>query len=68
MWGSAFVVWVAIPFSDITSFIEKIEQGICNALGSLSAIFAHPDECGPVPWTKKGKKDEAAAGIGRLAR
>jgi hypothetical protein len=26
VWDSGLEIWVAIPFSDVTSFIEKIEQ------------------------------------------
>ena len=29
-----------------------------NALGSLSTIFAHFDECGPYPWSKESKKNK----------
>ena len=40
------------------SFIQKIEQGLRDVACSLSAIFAHPDECGPVPGTENGENDE----------
>jgi hypothetical protein len=55
---SAPDVWVAIPFPDVTSLIEKIEQRLRNALGSLSTILAHPDQCRPVPGPKNGKKSK----------
>src|SRR5580698_872545 len=51
-----FVVWVAIALSAISPFVEKIEQAIPQAEGSLPAILAHPDEAGPVPWPQNRKK------------
>src|SRR5947209_8093708 len=56
--SSGLVVWVAIGVCDVTSFIKKFEQALCNASGSLPTIFAHPDECGPVPGADGRKKDE----------
>src|ERR1700679_482579 len=50
------VVWVAIALSDLCPFVKKIEQGIPKAEGSLSTIFAHPDEAGPVPGAENCKK------------
>src|SRR5208282_3560529 len=49
-------IWVAILFFDVTSFIEKIEQRLHAALGSLLTIFAHPEECGPVPGPDQAQK------------
>src|SRR5487761_2380082 len=57
---SALESWVAIPFPDVTSFIEKFEHRLRDAVGSLPAIFAHPDECGPVPGPHNRKKDKPA--------
>src|ERR1700690_2723372 len=59
-WISGFEIWVAIPFSDVTSFagelpIEKIEQAFREALGSLPTIFAHSDERRPVKRPEDGK-------------
>src|SRR6202789_4399372 len=50
------VVWVAIALSDLCPFVKKIEQGIPQAQGSLSTIFAHSDEAGPVPGAENCKK------------
>src|ERR1035441_9864309 len=58
--GSASEIWVAIPFPDVTSFIEKIEQTIRDALGSLSTILTQPDECRPVPGPWKHIKQQPA--------
>ncbi|MGD0739605.1 MAG: hypothetical protein ABR957_08420, partial [Terracidiphilus sp.] len=60
-------IWVAILFFGVTSFIEKIEQQFHDALGSPSTIFAHPEECGPVPGPDQAQKckwDEPEAAIG----
>jgi len=56
--NSGLEIWVAIPFSDVTSLIEKIEQRLRDVLRSLPTIFAHPEECGPVPRTEQGKKSK----------
>src|ERR1039458_6004914 len=58
IWLSVFVVWVAISFPDVTSFIEKIEQRLGNTLSRLLTIFAHPHQRGPVPGAKDGKNNE----------
>jgi hypothetical protein len=58
IWLSAFAIWVAIALSYRTSVIQKIEQGLPDALGGLAAILAHPHERGPVPGPKSGKNDE----------
>src|ERR1700676_2607028 len=56
--NSGLDIWVAILCPYVTSFIQKIEQGLINVLGSLPAILAHSDECGPVPRAKSNKKNE----------
>jgi hypothetical protein len=55
---SACVVWVAIAPVCVTLLLQQVEQGGRDAAGGLSAIFAHPDECGPAPRAKKGKNQE----------
>jgi hypothetical protein len=56
---STALVGVAIALSDISPFIEKIEQGPPDSLGSLSAIFAHIYDWPPVPRPENRKKNEA---------
>jgi len=56
--GSALVVWVAIALACGPSFIQKIEQRLRNVARCLLTSFAHPHECGPVPWTENGKNHE----------
>ncbi len=57
----AFVVWVAIRVG-VTSLhyriAQKFVEPLRNALGSLSTIFAHLDECGPYPGPKESKKNK----------
>ncbi len=60
-----------MPF-DATSFIErlrdeKMTQRVLDPAGSPAAIFAHPDEGGPVPGTQQAqqsKREEAKAAVG----
>jgi hypothetical protein len=60
IWLLSFCNWVAIALSDITSLIQKIEQELPDALGGLSAIFAHPHQGRPVPRPQDAKNDEPA--------
>jgi hypothetical protein len=60
VWKLVFGVWVAIALSYLTSLVQKFQQGLRNALGSLPAILAHLDECGPVPGAQERKKHETA--------
>src|ERR1039458_1506782 len=58
-WLSAFEVWVAIQLSYRTSFIQNVQQGLPDVLRGHPAILAHPRQCGPVPGSEQGKKDES---------
>src|ERR1700723_1215725 len=51
-----FVVWVAMELGDLCPFVKKIDQRFPQVPGSLPAIFAHPDEAGPVPGANNCKK------------
>src|ERR1017187_6531155 len=57
-WRTVFDVWVAMRRADRTSFIQKIEDRLRDALGSPSAIFAHSRQGGPVPRSYCGKYPE----------
>src|SRR6185437_1533826 len=65
--SSGVEIWVSIRIPDVTSRIEKLEQGLGNGLCRLPAIFAHSDQCRPVPRAHKREKDKgsrAKAAIG----
>src|SRR5438270_9378022 len=58
LWDSGLEICVAIPFPDLIWVVEKIEQGLSDALGSLPAILAHLYERRPVPRSYGGKKNQ----------
>src|ERR1017187_8006732 len=58
-WLSAFGIWIAIALSYVGPFVEKVENGFLDVLRGHPAILAHPRQCGPVPGSEQGKKDES---------
>jgi hypothetical protein len=55
---SAREICVAILVYSCSWFLQIFKQQFPYGLGSLFTIFAHPDECGPVPRTGKNKKQQ----------
>jgi hypothetical protein len=55
---SMLEIWLGIPLPDKSFFVQNIEQGLPDGLGGLPAIFAHPDEGGPVSRPKQHINDK----------
>src|ERR1017187_7603701 len=58
IWVSIFEIWVAIPLPYFSFRIQKVEQRLRDTLGSPFTIFAHSNQCSPVPGVEKCENDE----------